>query len=75
MTIWFRRLFVRSAGSLLIFVLICAAGNTAIDAANAPNVELGAAGFVQTPAHPFGFRGDGTGCFPGGTRRRPNGRE
>src|SRR5579862_1225065 len=33
----------------------------------ANDVPLGAADFKPSPEHPYGWRGDGSGCFPGAT--------
>ena len=34
---------------------------------HAADLPLGHPDFIPTPEHPVGFRGDGTGCFPGAT--------
>jgi hypothetical protein len=39
----------------------------ALSALCAAEPLLGGRDFVPTPARPVGFRGDGTGCFPGAT--------
>ena len=53
-------LTTRTSIAVLAAALCCHAA-----AAEAEGPALGAAGFIPTAAHPVGFRGDGTGVFPG----------
>lgn len=53
--------------SYVALLLALSAGTTAWSADPAAPVPLGAAEFRPTPERPIGWRGDGTGCYPGAT--------
>ena len=51
----------------LLLVVVGGLGQTVNAGAEEPSVALGAAGFSPTIERPFGWRGDGSGRFPGAT--------
>ncbi|HET6251672.1 MAG TPA: PQQ-binding-like beta-propeller repeat protein [Tepidisphaeraceae bacterium] len=58
---------MKLVGFVLVFSLICGIATNALYGADAAPARLGSAGFVPSPTHPFGWRGDGSGCFLGAT--------
>jgi outer membrane protein assembly factor BamB len=70
------RIAFRGRSALGVFVFIFVAGGPGL--AMAAAVSLGSEKFVPTPEHPVGWRGDGSGRYPGATppmswERRTNG--
>src|SRR5271170_1710316 len=67
-----RRAHGQAAGIIMLIISCAACGNLgAADAASIASKRastvLGAPGFLPTPEHPVGWRGDWSGRFPGAT--------
>jgi outer membrane protein assembly factor BamB len=61
---------VRAFSRLFVFALLLLIGSTALAATKAPrssSAPLGSPDFKPTPEQPVGWRGDGTGRYPGAT--------
>jgi hypothetical protein len=54
-----------SALFAITVVCLCTAGEAPVANKRNDKAPMGSADFYPSPAHPIGWRGDGTGCYPG----------